>query len=61
MGMSLGKKTKVKAKGKEIKGKAKKHAGKVTGSKRLRVKGKTDELIGKLKLKSQKAKDVLKK
>ena len=57
--MGLGNKTK--AKGKIIKGKTKKHAGKATGNKRLRAKGKAGELGGKLKLKSEKAKTAAKK
>ena len=57
--MSLGKKTKDKAK--IIKGKTKKNAGKATGDKRLQAKGKAGEVIGKLKLKGEKAKDSAKK
>jgi uncharacterized protein YjbJ (UPF0337 family) len=57
--MSLGKK--VKDKGKEIKGKTKKNAGKTTGDHRLRVKGKAEELTGKVKLKGEKAKHAAKK
>ncbi len=57
--MGLGRKAK--AKGKEIKGKTKKHVGKAIGSKRLRVEGKADELTGKLKFKSQKVVDAVKK
>jgi uncharacterized protein YjbJ (UPF0337 family) len=57
--MGLGKKAKDKAK--IIKGKTKKNAGKATGDNRLKVKGKADEVIGKLKLKGEKAKDSLKK
>jgi uncharacterized protein YjbJ (UPF0337 family) len=52
--MGLGKKAKAEAK--VIKGKAKKHAGKATGDKRLRAKGKAGEVAGKLKLKTEKAK-----
>jgi uncharacterized protein YjbJ (UPF0337 family) len=57
--MSLGKKAKDRAK--VIKGKAKKHAGKATGNKRLRAKGKAGEVAGKLKLKGEKSKDALKR
>jgi uncharacterized protein YjbJ (UPF0337 family) len=57
--MGLGKKAKDKAK--IIKGKTKKHAGKATGDKRLETKGKAGEVIGKLKLKGEKAKDSMKK
>jgi uncharacterized protein YjbJ (UPF0337 family) len=56
--VGLGKK--VKYKGQEIKGKAKKHAGKATGDNRLKAKGKAGELTGKLKLKGEKAKDAVK-
>jgi uncharacterized protein YjbJ (UPF0337 family) len=51
--MGAGKKAKARAK--ILKGKAKKAVGKVTGSKRLKVKGKAGETVGKLKLKSAKA------
>ena len=51
----MGEGKKAKAKAKIIKGKTKKSAGKVTGSKRLKVKGKAGETAGKLKLKSAKA------
>jgi uncharacterized protein YjbJ (UPF0337 family) len=57
--MGLGKKAKDKAK--VIKGKTKKHAGKATGNKRLRAKGKAGEAAGKLKLKGEKGKDALKR
>jgi uncharacterized protein YjbJ (UPF0337 family) len=57
--MGLGKKAKDKAK--VIKGKTKKHAGKATGNKRLRAKGKAGEAVGKLKLKGEKAKDAPKR
>jgi|HubBroStandDraft_1064217.scaffolds.fasta_scaffold629135_2 uncharacterized protein YjbJ (UPF0337 family) len=57
--MGLGKKAKDRAK--ILKGKAKKHAGKATGKKRLRAKGKAGETVGKLKLKGEKAKDGLKR
>jgi uncharacterized protein YjbJ (UPF0337 family) len=56
--MGLGKKAKAGAK--VVKGKARKHAGKATGSKRLRAKGKAGEVAGKLKLKAEKAKDSVK-
>jgi uncharacterized protein YjbJ (UPF0337 family) len=56
--MGLGKKAK--DKGKVVKGKTKKHAGKATGKKRLRAKGKAGEVTGKLKLKGEKAKGALK-
>jgi uncharacterized protein YjbJ (UPF0337 family) len=56
--MKLGKKAK--AKGKILKGKAKKHAGKVTGNKRLKAKGRAGEMVGKLRLKAGKAKDAVK-
>jgi uncharacterized protein YjbJ (UPF0337 family) len=56
--MGLGKKAKAEAK--VVKGKAKKHAGKATGDKRLRAKGKAGEVAGKLKLKTEKAKDSVK-
>jgi uncharacterized protein YjbJ (UPF0337 family) len=55
--MGLGKKAKARAK--IMKGKARKHAGKATGNKRLRAKGKAGEIVGKLKLKAEKAKDAL--
>jgi uncharacterized protein YjbJ (UPF0337 family) len=57
--MSTGKK--IKAKVKELKGKTKKHAGKATGKKRLRAKGKAGEIAGKLKLKMEKSKDSVKR
>ena len=57
--MSLGKKAKDKAK--IIKGKTKKNAGKATGSKRLKAKGKAAEVTGKLKLKGEKAKSAVKR
>jgi uncharacterized protein YjbJ (UPF0337 family) len=56
--MGLGKEAKAEAK--VVKGKAKKHAGKATGDKRLRAKGKAGEVAGKLKLKTEKAKDSVK-
>ena len=57
--MGLGKKAKARAK--IMKGKARKHAGKATGNKRLRAKGKAGETVGKLKLKAEKARDALKR
>jgi uncharacterized protein YjbJ (UPF0337 family) len=57
--MGLGKKAKDKAE--EIKGKAKKNAGKATGDNRLKAKGKAGETTGKLKLKGEKAKHAVKK
>jgi uncharacterized protein YjbJ (UPF0337 family) len=57
--MSLGKKAKDKAK--IIKGKTKKNAGEATGDNRLKAKGKLDEVIGKVKLKGEKAKDSVKR
>jgi uncharacterized protein YjbJ (UPF0337 family) len=57
--MGLGKKAKDRAR--IMKGKARKHAGKATGNKRLRAKGKAGEVAGKLKLKGHKAKDTLKR
>jgi uncharacterized protein YjbJ (UPF0337 family) len=57
--VGLGKKTKDRVK--IMKGKARKHAGKATGNKRLRAKGKAGEVAGKLKLKGHKAKDALKR
>jgi uncharacterized protein YjbJ (UPF0337 family) len=57
--MGLGNKTK--AKGKIIKGKTKKHAGKVTGNNRLKAKGKAGEVAGKLKLKLEKVKESAKR
>jgi uncharacterized protein YjbJ (UPF0337 family) len=57
--MGLGNKTK--AKGKIIKGKTKKHAGKATGNNRLKAKGKAGEVAGKLKLKLEKVKDSAKR
>jgi uncharacterized protein YjbJ (UPF0337 family) len=57
--MGLVKKAKDRAK--ILKGKAKKNAGKATGNKRLRAKGKAGELTGKLKLKGHKAKDAAKR
>jgi uncharacterized protein YjbJ (UPF0337 family) len=59
--MGLGNKTKAKAKGKIIKGKTKKHAGKATGNNRLKAKGKAGEVAGKLKLKLEKVKDSAKR
>jgi uncharacterized protein YjbJ (UPF0337 family) len=56
--MGLGKKAKDKAK--VLKGKVKKNAGKATGNKRLKAKGKAAEVTGKLKLKGEKAKDSVK-
>ena len=52
---------KAKAKAQIVKGKTKKNAGKATGNKRLKAKGKAGELGGKLKLKSEKAKTAAKK
>jgi uncharacterized protein YjbJ (UPF0337 family) len=57
--MGLGKKAKDKAK--VVKGKIKKNAGKATGNRRLKAKGKAGEAIGKLKLKGEKAKDSVKR
>ena len=57
--MGLGKRAK--DKGKEIKGKTKKNAGKATGDNKLRTKGKLEELTGKVKLKGEKAKHAAKK
>jgi uncharacterized protein YjbJ (UPF0337 family) len=57
--MGLGNKTK--AKGKIIKGRTKKHAGKATGNNRLKAKGKAGEVAGKLKLKLEKVKDSAKR
>jgi uncharacterized protein YjbJ (UPF0337 family) len=57
--VGLGKKAKDRVK--IMKGKARKHAGKATGNKRLRAKGKAGEVAGKLKLKGHKAKDALKR
>ena len=57
--MGLGNKTK--AKGKIIKGKTKKHAGKATGNNRLKAKGKAGEVAGKLMLKLEKVKDSAKR
>jgi uncharacterized protein YjbJ (UPF0337 family) len=57
--MGLGKKAKDKAK--VIKGKTKKNAGKATGNKRLKVKGKAGEVAGKLKLRGEKVKDSAKR
>jgi uncharacterized protein YjbJ (UPF0337 family) len=57
--MGLGKKAKDKAK--ILKGKTKKNAGKATGNDRLKAKGKAGEVVGKLKLKGQKAKDAAKR
>jgi uncharacterized protein YjbJ (UPF0337 family) len=57
--MGLGKKAKDKAK--VIKGKTKKQAGKATGNKRLKSKGRAGEAIGKLKQKGRKAKNALKR
>jgi uncharacterized protein YjbJ (UPF0337 family) len=56
--MGLGKQAKDKAK--EIKGKAKKNTGKATGDNKLKVKGKTEELAGKVKLKGERAKRAAK-
>jgi uncharacterized protein YjbJ (UPF0337 family) len=57
--MSLGKKTKARAK--VTKGKSKKKAGRATGDKKLQAKGKVGEVVGKLKLKAEKAKDSAKR
>ena len=57
--MGLGKKAKDRAQ--IMKGKARKHAGKATGNKRLRAKGKAGEVADKLKLKGHKTKDALKR
>jgi uncharacterized protein YjbJ (UPF0337 family) len=57
--MGLGKKSKDRAK--IMKGKARKHVGKVTGNKRLRAKGKAGEVVGKIRLKGHKAKDARKR
>jgi uncharacterized protein YjbJ (UPF0337 family) len=57
--MGLGNKTK--AKGKIIKGKTKKHAGKATGNNRLKAKGKAGEVAGKLRLRLEKVKDSAKR
>jgi uncharacterized protein YjbJ (UPF0337 family) len=57
--VGLGKKAKDRAK--IMKGNARKRAGKATGNKRLRAKGKAGEVAGKLKLKGEKAKDALKR
>jgi uncharacterized protein YjbJ (UPF0337 family) len=57
--MGVGKKAKDKAK--IVKGKLKKNAGKATGNKRLKAKGKIGEVTGKLKLKGEKAKDSVKR
>jgi uncharacterized protein YjbJ (UPF0337 family) len=57
--MGLGKKAKDRAK--IMKGEARKHAGKATGNKRLRAKGKAGEVAGKLELKGEKAKDAIKR
>ena len=57
--MGLGKKAKDKAK--ILKGKTKKNAGKATGNDRLKAKGEAGEVVGKLKLKEQKAKDAAKR
>jgi len=52
--MGLGRETKTRAK--IIKGKTRKNAGKATGNSRLRARGKVGELIGKLRLRGEKAK-----
>ena len=57
--MGLG--TKAKDRAKIMKGEARKHAGKATGNKRLRAKGKAGEVAGKLELKGEKAKDAIKR
>jgi uncharacterized protein YjbJ (UPF0337 family) len=57
--MGLGKKAKDKAK--IAKGKVKKNAGKTTGNNRLKAKGKAGEVVGKIKLKGDKAKDSAKR
>jgi uncharacterized protein YjbJ (UPF0337 family) len=57
--MGLGRKAKDKAK--IAKGKTKKHAGKATGDNRLKAKGKASEVLGKLKLTGEKAKDSAKR
>jgi uncharacterized protein YjbJ (UPF0337 family) len=57
--MGLGKKAKNKAK--VVKGKTKMHAGKATGNKRLKTKGKSDVVIGNLKNAGEKVKDAFKR
>jgi uncharacterized protein YjbJ (UPF0337 family) len=57
--MGLGKKTKDRAK--IVKGKTKKHAGKATGDNRLKARGKVGEMVGKIKLRGEKAKDSAKR
>ena len=57
--MGLGKKAKNKAK--VIKGRTKKHAGKVTGNKRLKTEGKADVVTGNLKNAGEKVKDAFKR
>jgi uncharacterized protein YjbJ (UPF0337 family) len=57
--MVLGKKARDRAK--IMKGKARKHAGKATGNKRLRAKGKAGEVAGKLRLKGHKVQDAFKR
>jgi uncharacterized protein YjbJ (UPF0337 family) len=49
--MALGQKAKDQAK--IVKSTARKHAGRVTGNKRLEAKGKAGEIIGKLRLKGR--------
>ena len=57
--MGLGKKAKNKAK--VLKGRGKTGVGKATGNKWLRAKGKAGEVVGKVKLKEERAKDALKR
>jgi uncharacterized protein YjbJ (UPF0337 family) len=57
----MGATKKAKDKAKIVKGKAKKNVGKATGDNRLKAKGKAGELVGKLKLKGEKAKDAAKR
>ena len=52
--MRLSKKTRARAK--IVQGKARKNAGRATGNGRLRARGKVGELIGKLRLRGEKAK-----
>jgi uncharacterized protein YjbJ (UPF0337 family) len=52
---------KARAKGKELKGKLKKIAGKAAGNRRVESEGKAEQAMGDLKQAGEKVKDVFKK
>jgi uncharacterized protein YjbJ (UPF0337 family) len=56
----MGLRKKAKARTRIFKGKARKNAGKATGNGRLRARGKVGEIIGKLMLKGEKARERVK-